>query len=79
MGLRARLFAEEPEKIEFTLKITASAKEWEEIRDAIDAARDRGIGGHQMLRLGIAITNLLGCARKIFWSDDDPDGKDALA
>lgn len=66
--MRCRLLAEKPDEIEFTLKITMTAKEWETLRDQLS---DK----HPSWKLTSAINSLLADARKIFWHDDNPEGK----
>lgn len=76
--MRMRLLAENPGDIEFTLKVTMTADQWEELRDSLQKAADRGQSNYPASQLTHAITSILCDARKTFWSDSD-DGKDALS
>lgn len=73
--MRARLLAENPNDIVFTMKISMTAGEWEALRDALDAIRNSGQGDHNVYRLISAVSELLSDARKTFWCDE-PDGKE---
>lgn len=57
-----RFLAEQPEKIVFTLKLTASAEEWEQLRDQLSEKWPSAT-------LGYMITNLLAQARKTFYEE----------
>jgi hypothetical protein len=76
--IRARMIAEDPDEIVFTLKVSMTVKEWCEIRDAIQCARDTAKGSYTAMRFSEAIANLLTDARRTF-SYAEPDGKDALS
>ena len=58
--MEGRFLAEKPQEIVFTLKITASVSEWEELRDQLI---QRYPSGH----LSHMITDLLAQARKAFY------------
>jgi hypothetical protein len=60
----ARLKTENPEEIVFTMTITATAKEWEELRDQLSQK-------YPSWKLSGMIDNLLSQARKVFWFDMD--------
>lgn len=65
--MEARFLAEEPGKIMFTMKITATAQEWEELRDQLAQK-------YPSWRLATMITNLLGQARKTFYEEHGAEG-----
>lgn len=62
--MEARYMAEKPEDIEFTMKITATAKEWEELRDQLQQRWPSS-------RLNNIITDLLSQARKVFYEEKE--------
>lgn len=68
--MRTRLLAENPEKIEFTLKIEGTAKEFEAIRDAL--ARLPPNMPAPVRQLESELNSLIGQARKIFWPTEPP-------
>ena len=55
-----RLKVEKPEDIVYTMTITMTAKNWEELRDQLKTAWPSS-------RLGYAINDLLAQARKVYW------------
>lgn len=60
-----RLKCEKPEDIVYTMSVTATAKEWEKLRDQLDK-----IGATipwPVSTLRSQIDDLLGQARKIYW------------
>lgn len=67
--MRTRLLAENPEAITFTLKVEATAKEFEALRDALHKAPH--ITEVYVLRQ--QLDDLLAQARKIFWSKDSAE------
>ncbi len=60
--MEGRFLANEPEQIVFTMKITATAKEWEELRDQLAQKWPSS-------RLSNMITDLLSQARKVFYEE----------
>lgn len=62
--MQFRLKCEKPEDIVYTMTVTASAKEWEGLRDQLKDA-------HPSWNLTSAINDLLGQARKIYWPKDE--------
>ncbi len=62
--MEARLKCESPEKIVYTITITATAKEWEELRDNLNNV-------FETLVLRNKINNLISQARKIYWTEDE--------
>ena len=62
--MKTSLKCENPDDIEFTMTITMSAEEWERLRDQLVTA-------YPSWRLSGAISDLLGQARKIFWTTDE--------
>jgi hypothetical protein len=60
--MKGRFLAEDPDKIEFTLKITATAKEWTDLRDQLD-------NKWPSFRLSTMITDLLSKARAVFYEE----------
>jgi len=72
MAFKARFLVEYPDDIIFTMKITMTAREWCDLRDAMP--KDSSDGGYLVTRLSQRITDLLTDARKTFWkSDDEPE------
>lgn len=67
--MRARLKCENPDDIEFTMTITMRAKEWETLREQLKS-------GYPSLKLASHISDLLGQARKIYWTKDVEDTTD---
>lgn len=65
--MKARFIIEEPEKVEFTMKITMSAKEWEELRDQLQEKWPSS-------RLFQAITSLMSNVRKTHYPENDALG-----
>ena len=66
--MKARFMIEEPEKIEATMKITMTVKEWEELRDQL-------VQKWPSARLSSAITGLLIDARRVVYAPE----KDAFS
>ena len=62
--MKTRLKCENPEKIEYTLTITASTKEFEELRDQL-------VSKWPSFHLSEAVTDLLSQARKIYWHQEE--------
>lgn len=60
--MEGRFNVENPNSVVFTLKITATAKEWEELRDQLAQK-------YPSWRLSEMITNLLAQARKTFYEE----------
>ena len=58
--MKARLKCEKPEDIEYTVVLTATAKEFEELRDQL-------IDTWPSSDLVRTLNDLLGQARKIYW------------
>jgi len=58
---------ENPDKVEATMKITMSIKDWTELRDQLAKA-------YPSWKLSSMITNLLGQARKVFYEEHVNDG-----
>jgi len=67
MTFKARFLAENPNKIEFTMKITMTAEEWERLRDAMDKAPKV----YELNQLRYAVCDVLAQARKIFWAQEE--------
>ena len=65
-----RLRCEKPEEIVYTITATMTAKEWEEIRESLDASK--APHWHPAGKLINAITDVLAQARKIYWPNS-PD------
>lgn len=63
--MQTRLKVEQPAEVEFTMTITMKAREWEALRDELSNKWPAST-------LSYRISDLLGQARKIFWSED-PD------
>lgn len=61
--MRYRLKCENPGDIEYTLIVTATAKEWEEFRDQLANV-------YPSWKFSSAITDLLAQARKIYWPSE---------
>lgn len=61
--MKCRLKCEEPEKIMYTMTITASAKEWESLRDQLS-------NKWPSWELSSQVTDLLAQARKVYWPED---------
>lgn len=55
---------EEPGKVEYTMKITMSAKDWEELRDQLAQKWPSS-------ELSNAVTDILSNVRKIHYSEQD--------
>ncbi len=65
--LKARYMVENPDEIEMTAKITATAKEWSELRDQLENRWPSS-------RLSSVITEMLAGARRVFYATtDDPE------
>jgi hypothetical protein len=64
--MKSRLKCEKPEQIEYTITMTATAEQWEQIRDDLEGARFHGPAG----ALRSQITNLLAQARKNYWPEE---------
>lgn len=62
--MKARFMIEAPDEIEATMKITMSVKEWTNLRDQLDSKWPSS-------RLGIAITQVLAEARKVYYAQDN--------
>ena len=62
--MKTRLKCENPESIVYTMTITMTAKEWEDLREQLQQKWPSS-------RLSSSITDLLAQARKIYWSEDD--------
>ncbi len=60
-----RLKCEKPEDIVYTMSVTATAKEWESLRDQLDKIGTLVPWPASTLRS--QIDDLLGQARKIYW------------
>lgn len=60
--MNGRFKAENPNKIEFTLTVTATAEEWITLRDQLQEKWPSS-------RLSTMITDLVSQARKIFWEE----------
>jgi len=72
--VKMRLKCEEPGDVVYTITTTATAREWEEFRTALDELAMKSLGPldkvHAFRR---QIDELLGQARKIYWAaEDDP-------
>ena len=65
--MEARFMIENPDKVEATMKITMSIKDWTELRDQLAKA-------YPSWKLSSMITNLLGQARKVFYEEHVNDG-----
>lgn len=63
--MRTRLCTDSPDQIVFRLTITATAKEFEAMRDQIDS-----INAHPCTELKYALTDVLSQARKIYWAKE---------
>lgn len=61
--MKTRLKVENPGDVEFTMTITMPAKEWEQLRDALQNKWPASA-------LSCRISDLLGQARKIFWAEE---------
>ena len=61
--MKARFMIEEPDKIEATMKITMTVKEWTELRDQLT-------NKWPSCNLGNAITTVLIEARKVYYADE---------
>lgn len=59
-----RYMAESPDELNFTMKITMKAKEWNELLDQLN-------NSYPSWKLSSAITDLLSQARKVFWTEND--------
>ncbi len=65
--LNARYMVENPDEIEMTAKITATMKEWGEMRDQLQNRWPSS-------RLSLVISEMLADARKVFYpTQDDPE------
>lgn len=64
--MRTRLRTEKPDEITFDLTITATAKEFEQLRDQID-----GITAHPTSEFRYRLNDVLAQARKIYWARDN--------
>ena len=74
MTFNTRFLVENPDDIIFTMKITMTAREWCDLRDAKQKDSSYSDGGYLVTRLSQRITDLLADARKTFWkSDDEPE------
>lgn len=62
--MKARFMIEEPAKIEATMKITMSVKNWEELRDQLEMKWPSS-------ELSGKITDLLVQARKVFYTSTE--------
>ena len=62
--MKARFLIEEPEKVEFTLKLTMTAKEWEQLRDQLQEKWPSA-------RLSRAITSILTNVRATHYPEQD--------
>jgi hypothetical protein len=67
--MKTRLKCEDPDNIIFTVTLTASAKEWELLRDHLRG----GKWAPAVSILADQIDDLLTQARKIYWADAAPD------
>lgn len=70
--MRTRLLVENPNDIVFTLKIEATTREFERIRDILDrvpSSQDGWPEAHSLVR---QLNDLLAQARRIFWAEDTP-------
>lgn len=65
--MRTRLLVENPSTITFTMKIEATASEFEALRDELSSA---GVMRPHSCYLRGELNNLLAQARKIFYADD---------
>lgn len=61
--MQCRLRCEKPEDIVYTMTVTATAKEWEMLRDQLRETKF----GYPGATLTNQIDDLLGQARKIYW------------
>lgn len=62
--MKALLKCENPETIVYSMTITMTAKEWENLREQLQAKWPSS-------RLSSSITDLLAQARRIYWAEDD--------
>lgn len=62
--MKGRYMVDNPDGVVFTLKLTANAKEWEELRDQLATKWPSS-------ELNGIITGLLSSARKVFYSEFD--------
>lgn len=58
-----RLKCEKPEDVVYTMTVTATAGEWQKLRDQLNEAKF----GYPAATMTRQIDNLLSQARKIFW------------
>lgn len=65
-----RMKCEHPEAIEYTMTITMTAGEWEQVRSQLDGASISWPGSVLVGR----INDLLAQARKIYWQSPDSAG-----
>jgi hypothetical protein len=61
--MKARFMIEEPDKIEATMKITMTVKEWTELREQLSR-------NWPSCRLSAAITSVLIEARKVYYAPE---------
>jgi hypothetical protein len=61
--MHTRLKVEQPGEVEFTMTITMKAREWEALYDELSNKWPAST-------LSYHISDLLGQARRIFWSDE---------
>lgn len=66
--MRTRLCTEKPDDITFSLTVTATAKEFEQLRDQI-----ADIGKHPTTEFRYALNDVLTQARKIYWARENDD------
>lgn len=62
--MQFRMKCEKPEDIVYTMTVTASAKEWEALREQLKDS-------YPSWNLTSAINDLLAQARKVYWPKED--------
>jgi hypothetical protein len=66
--MKARFLIENPDEVEFTLKLTMTAKEWDELRDQLQRAHG-AVNTLPGRRLSLAITSALTSVRKAHYGE----------
>jgi hypothetical protein len=66
---RARFKFERPAEIEGSITFTMTMKEWEGLRDKLDAVP----GNYEINQVKHAVNDLLSQARKIVWHEPDAE------
>ena len=68
--METRFLAEHPNDIEFTLKITAPASEFFELRDELQRYEQRALPAPMTAALTAELSNLLAASRKVMYPAD---------